>query len=112
MSDIHINNVLSQIRAMQAQASGAALRGEQIAPQAVQAPSESFSSVLKTGLDAVNKLQKNSGDLTTRFELGEPGVELVDVMIARQKSSVAFKAAAEVRNKLVAAYQDVMNMPV
>lgn len=109
MSDIHINNVLSQIRAMQAQASGAALRGEQIAPQA---PSESFSSVLKTGLDAVNKMQKTAGDLTTRFELGEPGVELVDVMIAKQKASVGFKAAAEVRNKLVAAYQDVMNMPV
>lgn len=109
MSDIHINSVLSQIRAMKEQAGGAALRAEQ--SPAVQ-PTESFSSVLKNGLDAVNKMQKQSGDLTTRFELGDPNVELVDVMIAKQKAAVGFKAVAEVRNKLVAAYQDVMNMPV
>lgn len=109
MSDIHINSVLSQIRAMKEQASGAALRAEQ--SPAVK-PTESFSSVLKNGLDAVNKIQKQSGDLTTRFELGDPNVELVDVMIAKQKAAVGFKAVAEVRNKLVAAYQDVMNMPV
>lgn len=43
---------------------------------------------------------------------GDPNVSISDVMIASQKSSVAFQAATQVRNKLVEAYKDVMNMPI
>jgi flagellar hook-basal body complex protein FliE len=50
--------------------------------------------------------------MRTAFEQGEPGVDLAEVMIAVQKSSVSFQAMVEVRNKLVDAYKDVMNMPV
>ena len=46
------------------------------------------------------------------FEVGQSGVDLTDVMIASQKASVSFQAMTQVRNKLVQAYQDIMQMPV
>ncbi|MGP2704625.1 flagellar hook-basal body complex protein FliE, partial [Serratia marcescens] len=46
------------------------------------------------------------------FELGVPGISLNDVMVDLQKSSVSLQLGVQVRNKLVAAYQDIMNMPV
>ncbi|MCV6002878.1 flagellar hook-basal body complex protein FliE, partial [Escherichia coli] len=55
---------------------------------------------------------KSSGDLQTRFDRGDADVSLSDVMIARNKSSVAFEATVQIRNKLVEAYKDLMNMPV
>jgi flagellar hook-basal body complex protein FliE len=60
----------------------------------------------------VNSLQKTSGDLQMRFDRGDEDVSLSDVMIARNKSSVAFEATIQVRNKLVEAYKELMNMPV
>jgi len=53
-----------------------------------------------------------SGRLREAYELGTPGVSLTQVMVAAEKSSVAFTAATQVRNKLVEAYKDIMNMPV
>ena len=47
-----------------------------------------------------------------RFDPGDQDVSLSDVMIARNKSSVAFEATIQVRNKLVEAYKEVMTMPV
>ena len=46
------------------------------------------------------------------FELGDPRADLARVMVAMQQSQVAFRATVEVRNRLVQAYQDVMNMPI
>ncbi|CSI67451.1 flagellar hook-basal body protein FliE [Vibrio cholerae] len=50
--------------------------------------------------------------MQTRFDRGDEGISLSDVMIARNKSSVAFEATIQVRNKLVEAYKELMNMPV
>ena len=50
--------------------------------------------------------------LANAFEIGKSGVDLTDVMIASQKASVSFQALTQVRNKLVQAYQDIMQMPV
>ena len=50
--------------------------------------------------------------LAAAFERGEPGADLAKVMVASQQSSLAFRATVEVRNRLVQAYQDVMNMPL
>ena len=47
-----------------------------------------------------------------RLRIGDENVSLVDVMIAGQKSRVAFSALVEVRNKLLSAYQEIMNMQV
>jgi flagellar hook-basal body complex protein FliE len=44
--------------------------------------------------------------------MGDPNVNLVDVMIASQKASVAFEATVQVRNKMVEAYQEVMRMSI
>jgi flagellar hook-basal body complex protein FliE len=45
------------------------------------------------------------------FEMGKPGIALNDVMVDLQKANVAFQTGLQVRNRLVAAYQEVMNMP-
>lgn len=71
-----------------------------------------FGDMLSQAINHVNGLQKASGDLQTRFDRGDEGVSLSDVMIARNKSSVAFDATIQVRNKLVEAYKELMNMPV
>src|SRR5690606_38177063 len=71
-----------------------------------------FQVMFKHAIDTVHSTQKPSSDLQTRFEQGDPSVDLPEVMIAMQKSSVSFQAMTQVRNKLVAAYKDIMNMPV
>ena len=62
--------------------------------------------------EGVNNAQKTSGALAQAFELGDPRADLARVMVAAQQSQVAFRATVEVRNRLVQAYQDVMNMPL
>lgn len=104
MSTPEINQVLAQMRVMQAKAIGAGA-----APEAVG--QTDFSDLLKRSLDAVNQTQHTANAMRTSFERGED-VDLASVMIASQKSTVAFQAMVEVRNKLVDAYKDVMNMPV
>ncbi len=74
--------------------------------------SSDFGSILDNAINNVNALQKQSGELAARFDQGDPNVSLSDVMIARNKSSVAFDATIQVRNKLVEAYKELMNMPV
>ena len=48
----------------------------------------------------------------TAFEMGDPNVNLSEVMVAIQKANVSFQAMTQVRNNLVSAYKDIMNMPV
>ncbi|KJY83779.1 flagellar hook-basal body protein FliE [Vibrio galatheae] len=71
-----------------------------------------FGQLLNNAINNVNGLSKTSSDLQTRFDRGDADVSLSDVMIARNKSSVAFEATIQVRNKLVEAYKELMNMPV
>jgi flagellar hook-basal body complex protein FliE len=72
----------------------------------------SFSDALKSSLDQVNNMQKSSEQLGKNFAMGDDSVSLSDVMIAGQKANIAFQATVQVRNKLVSAYQDMMNMQV
>ncbi len=111
MSNMQIDSVLSQIRALQTQIkTPASTHNDATSPQAV---SESkFSDLLKNGLNAVNQSQQKSDDLATAFQRGTPGVELADVMIEMQKANVSFRAATEVRNRMVSAYQEIMNMQI
>lgn len=106
MSDIHINSLLSQIRTLNQQAAN--LRGD--AP--VSQSDGSFGQLMKAGLDEVNRAQAESAGKAKAFELGDPNVQLADVMVSMQKSKLEFRAAVEVRNRLVSAYQDIMNMQV
>jgi flagellar hook-basal body complex protein FliE len=103
MSTPEISQVLAQMRVLAARAEGLA------APEASPA---GFGELLKTAVDRVNETQQHSGALKKAFELGEPGADLTSVMIASQKAAVSFQAMVQVRNKLVEAYKDVMNMSI
>jgi flagellar hook-basal body complex protein FliE len=72
----------------------------------------SFSDALKNSLEQVSNSQKAATDLGKRFAMGDDSVSLSDTMIAMQKSSIAFQATVQVRNKLVSAYHEIMNMQV
>ena len=71
-----------------------------------------FSDALKASLDQVNQVQVKAETLGKNFALGDDSVSLSDVMIAGQKASISFQATVQVRNKLVSAYQDIMNMQI
>lgn len=82
-------------------------------PQAGQAAGAvDFSAALKSSLDQVNQVQLQSQQLAQRFEMGDSNVSLSDAMISLQKSSIALQQTVQVRNKLVTAYQEIMNMGV
>ncbi len=72
----------------------------------------SFSDSLKKMLDSVNDQQSKADDMSKRFALGDDNVNLSDVMIERQKASLSLQATVQVRNKLVSAYHEIMNMQV
>lgn len=71
-----------------------------------------FADALKTSLQQVSNTQKHAEELGQRFAMGDDTVSLSDTMIAMQKSSIAFQGTVQVRNKLVSAYHDIMNMQV
>lgn len=79
-------------------------------PMLLNAPS--FGDALQRSLSRLSALQESAHVKARAFELGEPGVSLNDVMIDMQKANIAFQGAIQVRNRLVAAYQEVANMPV
>jgi len=109
MSEINgIDQVLSEMRRLAAAAQASPV----VETGAVQSPGEDFSSLLKQSIDQVNDTQKAAANLSGAFSAGDPNVDVTEVMIALQKSGVAFQAMTEVRNKLVQAYQDIMSMPV
>lgn len=72
----------------------------------------SFSDLLKQAVDSVNETQMRSGEMQTAYEMGDTSVDITQVMIQMQKASVSFEAMTQVRNRLVSAYQDIMNMPL
>lgn len=72
----------------------------------------SFATLLKQAIDNVNQHQQTASDLRTRYELGDPAVDIVNVMITSQKASVSFEAMSQVRSRLVSAYQEIMRMSV
>ncbi len=71
-----------------------------------------FTDVLKQSLEGVNQRQQSAKQLAKQFELEDPNVDLSHVMVEMQKARVSFEALVQVRNKLVSAYQEVMNMPL
>ena len=107
MNDIGVNQVLAQIRAM----STAAAARPAAAPAATAA-SSGFEDLLKTSIAKVNSTQSESARLQQAFTLGDPNTDLASVMLAGAKAQVSFKAMVETRNRLVNAYQEIMNMPV
>ena len=103
---INPDTLLTQMRAMAAQAQGNSTETTGAAGQS------DFSNLLKQSVDKVNETQTDSKKLQDAFQAGDPNVNVSEVMVAMQKSNVSFQAMLQVRNKLVSAYQEIMNMQV
>lgn len=101
-----VDNLLAQMRV------AAAAAGLREPGPAAQTGKSDFSSVLKSSLDGVARAQAKSEDMQKAFVLGDDRVSLSDTMIAMQKASINFQATVQVRNKVVQAYNDIMNMQV
>lgn len=74
-------------------------------------PVASFTDAFKEAVTSVNDSQTKAGALSAAYERGET-IDIAKVMLARQEASVGFEATLQVRNKLLAAYKDIMSMPV
>lgn len=98
--------LLAQMRAMMEQAQGLPKAPVQVETQG------GFSNLLNQAVNAVNDTQQQANKLATAFQQGDPNVQMSEVMLSLQKANVSFTAMVEVRNKLVSAYQEIMNMQV
>ncbi|PIY29799.1 MAG: flagellar hook-basal body complex protein FliE [Comamonadaceae bacterium CG_4_9_14_3_um_filter_60_33] len=103
-----IESVLAQMRQMREMAK-AGDPGQVAAPTA-DTTNVSFSGALKQSLARISEAQNKAFGQAQDFELGKPGVALNDVMVDLQKANIGFQMGVQVRNKFVAAYQEVMNM--
>lgn len=101
-----IDRMVNQLRAVAAQAASTS------APQENTPAGNDFASLLKSAVAEANSAQLDAKQLTRQFESGSPDVNLQDVVLSLQKASLSFQTMVQVRNKLVSAYQDVMNMQV
>ena len=107
MDTLGIEQMLSALRTTAAQASGKT--AESIAPAAGGAD---FAQILQGSIDKVNQTQVEANQMAEKLAAGDTNQNLHEVMIALQTASVSFQEMVQVRNKLVTAYQDVMNMQV
>lgn len=106
-----LNRLMMDMRAMQMDAMAQRQSIDSTA-ETEQTDAPSFSDMFAQAIDKVHATQQTASDLASAFEMGQGDVDLTEVMIASQKSSVSFQALTQVRNKLVQAYQDIMQMPV
>ena len=83
-----------------------------LAAAKAQVPAVSFAEAFGDALKSVSQSQQASNALQRQFQIGEGNVSLEETMVAMQKAQIGFQAALTVRNKLVSAYTDVMNMSV
>lgn len=98
---------------MQAMASGASMEIGPLNPQVTNNPSsKNFAEMLGQAINTVNEMQLDSRGKQIAFEMGDPSLSLADVMVAKEKSGIAFEATVQVRNKVMEAYKQIMNMPV
>ena len=102
----NIEQMLSELRAASSLAQGKAT------PQANATDGPDFGQVLKSAIDQVGQAQQQAHQMAENFASGQSNVNLQDVMINLQKANLSFQQMVQVRNKLVTAYHDIMNMPV
>jgi len=81
-------------------------------PRAPGAVGTSFADALGDALKQVSSAQRQSSELQRQFQAGVEGVSLEETMVSMQKAQIGFQAVLAVRNRLVSAYTDVMNMQV
>jgi flagellar hook-basal body complex protein FliE len=106
----NIEAVLGQIRNYQAQAQDGVNSTSQVG-MAARPDGVGFADAVKGAIQEVNGTQMESKALRMAYEHGE-NVPLTDVVIGMQKSSLAFEATLQIRNKVLKAYEDILHMPV
>lgn len=102
----NIDAMLSELR------SATALTQGKSASATPEAGAVDFSQVLKGAIEQVSQAQQSAQKMTEDFAAGQSDVNLQDVMVNLQKASLSFQQMTQVRNKLVSAYHDIMNMQV
>jgi flagellar hook-basal body complex protein FliE len=101
-----IDQVLAELRSV------SALTGSKPAGNAAPVGGADFSQVLKSTIDQVNAAQQDAHKMAADFSSGQSDVNLQDVMVNLQKANLSFQQMVQVRNKLVSAYHDIMNIQV
>lgn len=109
MDRINTNELLSQLQVLARQAQQGDVKGT---PETDSTNSVQFSELIKNSIDDVNGQQMQAGEMAKAFELNDPDVSLSQVMVEMQKARVSFEALKQVRNQLVDAYREIMNMPL
>ncbi|WP_148253903.1 flagellar hook-basal body complex protein FliE [Aidingimonas lacisalsi] len=109
MSATAIQETLAQMQSLASQASMSPEKGQQVATTVGE---KGFADELQASIERINELKQSAKSQERAFQAGDPDVALNDVMIDKQKASVAFEMGVQVRNRLVTAYKDVMNMQV
>jgi len=104
MTSAGIDQMVAQLRAVAAQAAQA--------PEAQSTAAVDFAALLKNALADTNAAQMEARELSRQFATGDPKASLEEVVLNLQKASVSFQTMVQVRNKLVSAYQEIMNMQV
>jgi len=107
MSATLMRGVLDQIQSQAQQISGFT-RGK----PAETRTSYSFSDALFNSINEINKTQTDAKNATQQWMTGSSDIGLNDVMLAMQKSSISFSFGVQARNKMLSAYQEIMNTPV
>ncbi len=107
MSSLQIQQVLAEMRSLQARAAGAPAQ----APTTAGQPTD-FAALLKNSVDHIASMQNQATQVASAYESGDKSVDLTRVMLEVQKADLAFRAMTQVRNKLLDAYTQVMNMSV
>ena len=108
---ISANSLLQEMQSLSGEIKPGAITSG-ISQQVANTSGSDFGELLSQAVGSVNSLQANSSSLQSRLDMGDTRVTLSDAVIAREKSSVAFEATVQVRNKLVEAYKEIMSMPV
>jgi flagellar hook-basal body complex protein FliE len=101
-----IDQLLSELRSASSLASGKS------AGNSAPAGGPDFAQVLKCTIDQVSAAQLDARKMAEDFSSGQSEVNLQDVMINLQKANLSFQQMVQVRNRLVSAYQDIMNTQV
>ena len=118
-SQSNIQSMLQTLRSYQSQAAGGMdTDGNKVGgglnglngSQGPQGPA-GFGDLVRQTVDKVNANQMQASKIASAYERGE-GVPLTDVVLSMQKSSLSFEATLQVRNKVLKAYEDILNMPV
>ncbi len=106
-STANIASMLQTLKAHQSQAAGVGWDG----PSEATTEKTNFSEMIRQAVGQTNVAQVDAQNTAQAFERGE-GVPLTDVVLKMQKASLSFEATLQVRNKVLKAYEEVLNMPV